>query len=94
MNSAGSIEFEFENHGANIKNFPFGSFIIISDPEYGTTSVIKPLEFEGSLFPLITNLNPTTKYTVAIVSPDMSTVTARGTFTAPVFSSSPAPLTN
>jgi hypothetical protein len=91
------IEFEvnFENKGVTIKSEP-GSHVVLSGGPYHPIFLHSPPEspdIPDAIF-IFSDLNPSTKYTVTVLSPDIKTVTAHGTFTTPAFNSSPAPLTN
>ena len=93
------IEFEFnENNSVIIKAEP-GSHVGLSGGPYPTflSAPTGSPEFPDALpyaILIFNDLKPSTKYTVTVLSPDMSTMTAHDTFTTPPQSSSPAPLTN
>lgn len=96
--SVGSIEVEFTSDtSVNINAVPPGSHVILSGGSSGIPLMSHPpplSETESKFLTSFGTLDPSTKYTVTILSPDLSTVTAHGTFTTPLLSSSPAPLTN
>jgi hypothetical protein len=89
-NSAGSLKVEFiEGNRIQIMSTDVGSYVVLQGPVYDKV-------YAGMVYGQFVSdsLDPLSKYTVTILSPDLTTVMAHGTFTTPLQSSSPAPLTN